>query len=965
MSFTTPLALILLVALPIVWYIGFPRQRYRRRRDISSLVIRTLIILLLVLALSGMQAVQAVDQLAVVYLVDASDSIDQPAREAQLAYIQASLAEKPSDDQAAVIVFGADAQVDRSFSTLAELESIDSQVNATNTDLAGALSLAMGVFPADTARRIIILSDGQQTIGDAVSRAQLAAASNIEISYVPFFRAPAADVRVTDLIAPSRVFEGQEFDVTVSIEAEEATDAQLLIFSDGALIHESDIALQAGTTTYTLPQTSEGSGFIDFQARIVAPDGADDFRQNNELSAFSQVVGPPQVLLLATDPNEIVHLLPALDEAGLNVDVREPGQFLPELAELTAYKSVILANVPATALSNRQMDTLDRFVRDLGGGLVVVGGPESYGPGGYFDTPLEDALPVEMQIRDQQRLPQLTIAYIIDRSGSMGVAGASGVPNIELAKEAIIRSVEFLQPTDRAAVAAFDSSAGYVVPFVQAIDRRRIQELIATLRSGGGTDILAGMSLIAEDIISEPSDRKHIILLTDGGASQDGLMELTRQLNQGADVTTSVVAVGDGAADFLDEMAETGGGNFHFVALPEQIPTIFTLETVLATRSYIIEEPFTPLLAGTSPIMDGIRSAPTLLGYVATSPKATAQVILRPSDEFPDPLLASWQYGLGRAVAFTSDATSRWAQNWVQWDEFTRFWGQAVSWTITESSNNNIETRVIMQGDEARIIVDARDDSGDFLNDLELVTTVSTPDGDSEIVVLDQAAPGRYEGAFSPDEEGAYYLALTGGGIVDGDNLGFNEINGWVMSYSPEYIQGDQDDTLLVELADLTGGANLEDDPALVFDHTLEVQMASAPLAPWLLLIAVLLLPLDIAVRRLVITRSDIARLRAYLSRERISDAVEEQQNRLSALRQARDRARQQTEAEEASLSTAAALKQRQSSTRQSDAEPATQAEPPKPRTRPKPTYERRKPEEGNIGARLLKRRKGEDDEGA
>jgi len=965
MSFTTPLGLILLVALPVIWYIGFPRQRYRRRRDITSLLIRTVIVVLLVLALSGMQAVQAVDQLAVVYLVDASDSIDQPAREAQLAYIQESLAEKPSDDQAAVIVFGADAQVDRSFSTLAELDSIDSQVNATNTDLAGALSLAMGVFPADTARRIVILSDGQQTIGDAVSRAQLAAASDIEISYVPFFRAPAADVRVTDLIAPSRVFEGQEFDVTVSIEAEEATDAQLLIFSDGALIHESDIALQAGTTTYTLPQTSEGSGFLDFQARIVAPDGADDFRQNNELSAFSQVVGPPQVLLLATDPNEIVHLLPALDEAGLNVEVREPGQFLPELAELTAYKSVILANVPATALSNRQMDTLDRFVRDLGGGLVVVGGPESYGPGGYFDTPLEDTLPVEMQIRDQQRLPQLTIAYIIDRSGSMGVAGASGVPNIELAKEAIIRSVEFLQPTDRAAVAAFDSSAGYVVPFVQAIDRRRIQELIATLRSGGGTDILAGMSLIAEDIINEPSDRKHIILLTDGGASQDGLMELTRQLNQGADVTTSVVAVGDGAADFLDEMAEVGGGNFHFVALPEQIPTIFTLETVLATRSYIIEEPFTPLLAGTSPIMDGIRSAPALLGYVATSPKATAQVILRPSDEFPDPLLASWQYGLGRAVAFTSDATSRWAQNWVQWDEFTRFWGQAVSWTITESSNNNIETRVIMQGDEARIIVDARDDSGDFLNDLELVTTVSTPDGDSEIVVLDQAAPGRYEGAFSPDEEGAYYLALTGGGIVDGDNLGFNEINGWVMSYSPEYIQGDQDDTLLVELADLTGGANLEDDPALVFDHTLEVQMASAPLAPWLLLIAVLLLPLDIAVRRLVITRSDIARLRAYLSRERISDAVEEQQNRLSALRQARDRARQQTEAEEAATSTVAALKQRQSNPRPSDAETTTTAEPSKPRTPPKTTYERRKPEEGNIGARLLKRRKGEDDEGA
>lgn len=963
MSFTTPIALVLLIALPIIWYIGWPRQRYRRARDITSLIIRTVIVVLLVLAISGMQSVQAVDRLAVVFLVDASDSIDQASREAQIEYIQSALATKPSEDQAAIIVFGTDSQVDRTFSTVNEIDSIDSQIIPTNTDIGDAISLAISLFPADSARRIIILSDGQQTLGDAVSRAQLAAASGIEISYVPFFREEIPDVRITDLEAPSRVLEGQEFDVSVTVEAEEATTAELLIFSAGSLIHQEEVDLQAGVTRYTLPQTSTGSGFLDFQARIVVPSGSDDFRQNNQLSAFSQVVGPPQVLLVATDAEEIVNLLPALEEAGLNVEVVEPSRLLPELSALTPYKSVILANVPATALSNQQMETLDRYVRDLGGGLVVVGGPDSYGPGGYFDTPLEHALPVDMQIEDQQRLPQLTIAYVIDRSGSMGVESIAGIPNIELAKEAMIRSVEFLQPSDRAAVIAFDSQATWVAPFQSVTDRRRLQELIATIRAGGGTDILAGMNLIATDIINEPSERRHIILLTDGGASQAGLMELTAELNTEYNVTVSVVAVGEGAAPFLDEMALAGGGNFHFVASPEQIPTIFALETVLATRSYIIEEPFVPLLSANSPIMDGIITAPNLLGYVATSPKPTAQVILRPTADYPDPLLASWQYGLGRSVAFTSDATSRWAQEWVQWDNFSRFWGQVVSWTISESSNDNIETRIVMQGDEARIIVDARDDGGVFLNELDMVATISKPDGTSEVVILHQAAPGRYEGSFKPDDEGAYYLAITGGGIVAGDTVGFNEINGWVMSYSPEYTVTGADDSLLVELAEITGGQNLAEDIPAVFDHGLDQQTASAPLSPFLILLAILLLPIDIAVRRLVITRTDVARLRAWLSRDHVSEAVEEQQTRLSALRQARDRAREQTETEETSTSTIAALKQKQSSTRaEAESDKPVQAAS-KPQQQPQKAYEQRKKSDENIGARLLKRRRGEDEE--
>ncbi|MCS7070151.1 MAG: VWA domain-containing protein, partial [Anaerolinea sp.] len=707
-----------------------------------------------------------VDRLAVVFLVDASDSVGGAARAAQLAFINDAVAALQPDDQAAVVAFGGDALTERPLTparAFGSLTALRSTPAAGSTDLEEAINLGLALLPADAGRRIVILSDGEQTTGDALRAARRAAASGVAISYARFQRERTPEIQLAEVRAPASVSAGQTFDLDLTVNADQDGPASIRIFADGALLIAQPVDLRAGSNRFALALQAGETGFSDFRVQVDPVAGAaDGFFQNNSLAAFSRVIGPPRALIVRVDPDETRYLAEALRASGLIVDETAPDGLPLGLAALEAYDTVVLANVPAVALSEGRMALLQTYVRDLGGGLVVTGGPESYAPGGYFETPLEAMLPVEMQIRDQQRLPQLTIVYVIDRSGSMQVVGPSGVENIELAKEAIIRSIAFLQPTDRAGVVSFDTDGYWIAEIQPVLDRVGLQALVGTLRASGGTDILAGMRLAGTALQTDPSTRKHIILLTDGGAPESGLVALTGALREQAGITTSVIAIGGSPTGFLADMAEAGGGNYHPVEVVAQIPTIFTQEAVLATRAYIVEAPFTPAFAAPSPILDGIDALPTLRGYVAAAPRAAAQTLLTSGAPYNDPILAAWQYGLGRAVAFTSDVTARWAADWVTWADFARFWDQAVRWTIVEGADASLETRVEAQGDSARLIVDARDDAGGFLNGLTLTASLIDPDLTTETLALVQTAPGIYEAPFTPRAEGAYFIGVSG-----------------------------------------------------------------------------------------------------------------------------------------------------------------------------------------------------------
>ena len=926
MSFASPNSLLILFfVLPIVWYIGYPRMAFRRRRDTASLILRTALVVLIVLALAGIQIVRQVDRLAVVFLVDASDSIGTELQAQQVEYIQNAVADKPVDDEWAVVVFGANAAIDTPFINVNDVPPIQSTVLSNNTDIEEAIQTAISLFPADARRRIVILSDGIQTIGNAEAKARLAEASGVEISYVLFARPQTADVRIAEFTSPARVNEGQEFDIGISIQSDVATTATLVIYSGNELIDDEVVTLSPGRNNYTLSQVSDTTGFLNFSAQLIVDGENDTFVQNNTLGTFSQVVGQPRVLLLASDPNEIVNLLPALEGAGLIVDVLSPVNLAADVSSLAVYESVIIANVPATDFTESQMLRIQTYVRDLGGGLVFIGGPDSYGPGGYYRTIIEETLPVETQIRDQERLPQLTIAYLIDSSGSMGISTDGVFSNLDLAQRAVNLSIDFLQPTDRAAILTFEADGALVAPFQDVLDGIALQRSVNTLGAGGGTDILAGLETAERYMVEETTDLQHLILITDGGASPANLPETAQRLYEEEGITLTVIAIGENFPPFLSRMARLGGGNYHTTANIAQIPTILAQETVLATRSYIEEGDITITRTSNNPILQGISTFPALQGYVATTERQTALVILRSPEPFSDPILATWQYGLGRSVAFTGDATGRWASDWVTWEDYSRFWGQVVNYSITENAGNSIETTVNMDDGVATITVDARSESGAFINNLSLQASIITPDNQADIVRLQQTAPGQYAATFEPDVEGSYYLAINGGGMVNGEDTRFNEVSGWVMSYSPEYAITVPNETLLTDLATITGGSDLAETPSDTFITTQAPRTAASPIWQWMVFAAMVLLPFDIAIRRLVITRRDLQRFRIWVTGYDPSAATEE---RITTLMAARDRAREKTATGETDTSTIAALRRTREERRESESAPITPQQP-------------------------------------
>ncbi len=966
MSFSSPLALLLLVVvLPIVLYVGWPRSGYRRRRDSLSLVLRLMIMLLLVFGLAGVQIVQSADRLAVAFLLDASESMGGAARAEALGYIERSIDAKETEDLYSIIVFGQNADIEKTMSATAEFGNITVDIPTGETNLAEAITTALGSFPDGTARRIVILSDGQPTIGRWLSAAQRAAAAEVEISYVPFVRPPAPEVQVSSVDVPTVLGEEQEFNLIATIVSEEDTRAIVTVLAGGEIITRQETDLRAGENSTTFRLRSGASGFRDFEVRVepVNP-GDDNFIQNNSLAAFSRVDGTPRVLVVDgsnSAVNESEYIVPALEDVGLSVDVTTPGSLPLTLDGLASYRTVILVNVAADQLSTQKMENVETFVSDLGGGLVVIGGPESYGPGGYYQTPLEDALPVEMQIKDQERQPELTIAYVIDSSGSMGSLSPSGIAYIDLAKEAIIRSVDFLQPTDQAAVVGFDNNARFIAEFQPVNDRTDFQRLVASLRPGGGTSITTGMDITAEAIRDVDSELKHIILLTDGGDAQGRLLDIAEDINRVDNVTISVISIGDFEAPFLVELADIGEGNYHQVEDADQIPNIFTVEAILATRTYIQEMPFTPGQRN-HPIVQGIGGVPELRGYVTTTPRNAATVVLEGPEPYTDPIMAVWQYGLGRSVAFTSDATSRWSQNWVGWDGYASFWGQTVRWTITAGASANLESRIYMEDERTVIEVNARDNAGGFLNGLALTANVIySPEAASQQVVLRQVAPGRYEGDFRPDGQGAYFIRIDDTSpLAEDPTLELSQTTGWVMSYSREYDIRRAVDDVLPTLAELTGGADISAEIEAAFSRTLEADSSRTPIWHWLLLAAVALLPFDVAVRRLLITRSDLRRLAAWLRRGR-GTVTEESVQRMSTLKAARDRARAETLNEEAQQRPIAPPPIMQ---QPSMSQPAAQIRfDSRPDATQRPNMQPPPMEGDNLGARLLKKRRRTDDE--
>ncbi|MBK7218105.1 MAG: VWA domain-containing protein [Candidatus Promineofilum sp.] len=819
MSFTTPAALLLLALLPLVAWLVWPvdrrpvERRPANRRPVDQrpasrrpgaarprprsgwpgLVLRLLILALLILSLAGAQLVRAVDDLAVVFLVDASDSMSRESAAAAEAFVREAVGAMGPDDRAGVVLFGANALVEqplRRFESADDLPPFASQPGRLHTDLAEALRLSLALLPGDAARRVVVLSDGAATTGDTAEAARLAAAAGVSVDTV-YLPRPAApnEVIVRDVAAPARVGQGETFRLEIAAESTTATPATLRVLGDGAVVYEEEVQLQPGANNFVVRLTA---------AAPASPATASNCRRRprptpsrrttnwppsprSPASRASSSLPPTHT---AADPSvgaglrpaptandepafdEAAQLAAALAASGLTVERVAPAALPPTPGDLADYAGVMLVNVNARDLSPRQMAALQSYVRDLGGGLTAVGGPDSFGMGGYFDTPLEEALPVNMQIEDEERFPSVSLVLVIDRSGSMS-AEEGGVTKIQLAAEGAVRALQLLNQNDEMTLITVDEAPDAIIGPVTAANRDEAIEQMRRLGAGGGgIFVYNGLQAAAEALDSSTNEVRHIIVLADGADAEqkEGVPELIGELTaQG--VTVSMVSIGRGPdTPWLQQMAELGNGRFHVTDQAANLPQIFTQETAAIQRTYLVEERFFPTQVSSSPILAGIRETPALYGYVATSPKATALVALETPQS--DPLLAQWQYGLGRSLAWTSDATGRWAQEWVRWGGFATFWNQAARWTFGGQQAGGLAAAVRLDGERARLTVDAQDESGAFRNDLALTANVVGATGETETLTLRPVAPGRYEATFTPQTEGAYFIGV--GTTADG-----------------------------------------------------------------------------------------------------------------------------------------------------------------------------------------------------
>ena len=855
-------ALWLLLLLPFVVLLaraGRNGGSMRRSARRLSVALRLLIVTLIVLAIANLQLVTTSDKLSTVFLLDASDSVGAGGRTQGTDFTRKAMLTMKDNQQAGVIVFGQDALVEKLVGKDKTLGNLESTPTTGYTNLAEAVRLGTALLPSDSQRRLVLVSDGNQNVDEVRNAAKIAAANGVQIDVVPLGQQSGPDVSVGGVQVPSNLRQGEEFSLKVSVDSNYDGPARLLILQDNQVISDKPVDLKNGSNLFQEKLVAKSQGFVNYTARVVAT--KDTIEQNNEMNAYSRVKGGPRALLVEGHPDqhEAANLQAALTQNGIQATTIPPERF-PNLNDLTQYDTVLLVNVPANTLTQANMNVLQAFVKDLGKGMVMVGGEESYGLGGYFRTPIEDMLPVELQLPSKLQTPSVAMVMVIDRSGSMADsyngpgAGAAGIAKIELAKDAAYLAATQLSNTDQVGIVVFDTQSQWQVPLGPMGNPSNLVSPIGRIAPGGGTNIYSGLEPAVRVLKTATAKNKHIILLTDGQDSEGVEYKAILDEANKAGITISTVGLGEDVnTEFLAGIAKSGNGRYTFINDPSNLPKIFAKEAHLAARSYIVEEPFVPKISDPSPIVKDIGATPQLKGYVATRIKGTATQALVTGRN--DPLLAHWQYGLGRVAAWTSDAKGRWATDWLSWSDFPRFWSQMVRWTVAENETGGLQVQTKTVGNRIFVTADALNANSQYLNGLDVKAKVvsSTLNGSQEDLTLTQTAPGHYEGSFVPKGAGSYIVNVQGQGQT-GDSatkdLNLAQTVGAVASYSPEYKQLGTNEALLKDVADLTGGHVLTS-PADAFSPDLSRTTRQQELWPWLLLLAILLFPFDIAVRRI------------------------------------------------------------------------------------------------------------------
>ncbi|MCY4109955.1 MAG: VWA domain-containing protein [Chloroflexi bacterium] len=856
MSFERPAFLVLLALIPAAIYLtARSRSRIGLRRKLIASALRVAALLSITAGLAGIALGPSRDH-STVFLIDASDSILLAQQVEQTEWVRSAIENADPNSRSAVVQFSNQARVsalpERSGSDLTTYLSVGPEVSGNTTDYANALLTGLALVGPGNAGRLILLSDGKPNAGDLEKAVDRLKAEDIPVYVRPVVDLGNADVALESAASPATVRQGQSFEVQVVAVSRRRTEARLRLWTETELVADNLIELEVGSNPFSVRVPARGVGIQSMRVELL--DDSDQELGNNVLETFTRVLPPPRVLVIG-NPDDTNAPAGVMRQAGLAVSTGTAGSLPSSYEGISRYETVFLSNVPGESLTDEQQRALRDHVA-AGRGLIVAGGNQSFGAGGYSDHLMDDILPVRSSPPEDED-KGIAIILAIDRSTSMSYEN-EGLTKMDMAKEAAVQAIDLLKEGDRIGIIAFDDNTEWVSApraVSTAADLRTLISRIRSMEIGGGTDIYTALQTARRRLRTLDAGVKHVILITDGQASYGEFDLFGQQVRRDA-ISVSTIGIGtDADLDLLEKIARDGEGRHYFAADPSTIPAVLTKETELAQSFYVVNRRHQPRLLSPSPIFQSASpdaTLPFLEGFVRTKAKPTAEIVL--ASDSNDPILATWQLGLGRVVAWTSDTGGEWSEEWSSWTEFSNVLTGMVFWASSGAagSESGLAINAELRAGNVHLAVDSTGRDGDFRNLLPTRAVISPPVGPQIDLNLRQTEPGRYEASFPTAGPGLYRMAIV---QEDGQSTIGPELAGVVVPYSPELRLRDSGPSVLSYIAESTGGGSIENSSDAIPRPPLGHAEALAPL---LITVGMILFLLDVAVRRVRSGRSEI-----------------------------------------------------------------------------------------------------------
>lgn len=864
--FGRPIAFGLMVVSVWIWWMHLAgKGGLSRGRAMFALMVRLSLVGVFVMVIAEPRAVRTRDVISVVYALDVSDSIGDASIDRALEFVSSQVHEKPDQDEAGLIVFGGTAAVEMPPQQSFPFEGVvASRVRRDATNLEQSLSLASAMLPEENRGRIVLISDGTSTSGSLSQILDELKAKEIAVDVLPIQYQYDKEVWIEALELPQYVKVGQDYSASVVLSSLQAGTGTLRLAENGEEIAEAPIEFKAGMNRYEIPLRLRDAGYYEYSATIDVSRSQDNLRQNNTVMNYLYVEGDGKVLVV-TDPEGDAQdwqpLVGALKAAERSVAVTDPFNFPSDALSLMPYDCIVFVNVARNDFDEIQLKAVHDSVRDLGTGFLMVGGPNSFGPGGYHETDVEKCLPVSMDVSQKKILPKGALAIILHTCEFQD----GNTWGKRITKQAI----KVLMPQDEVGVLVYSSNGNEGWLF-ELTPRSKMDELVKKINAaqiGDMPSFAKTMKLGLEGLKKSDAAAKHMIIISDGDPSPPApgvLQDFAK--NKISISTVTVFPHGGERIALMENIAGATGGRHYFPADARQLPSIFIKESRTLKRKMIQEKKLTPEVGQSSPILKGVSSMAPIHGYVLTSIKPEAEPILQTplgteeGEEEHDPVLAKWRYGLGASAAFTSDFSTKWGKDWQKWEKFQPIIKQLITEISRVKEPGHLRLWSYPSGGDGVVLVEDFHQTESFL---DVVAMVSGPNDETKTVSLRQISPRRYQARVPQWGPGRYQIIAKGVGGGREETI----TGGFIVPYSPEYLRFRSNPIVLEEVRERTGGTEftLETPASEIFDKR-DPKRSSSPVFDWFLIALACLLPMDVAVRRIQI---DFWAIKNFFSRKK------------------------------------------------------------------------------------------------